>query len=142
MNKLRELSRRFGLCASLCRLNSCELCDLVDKKKELLCTANQPADIYNQKVDQALSFLKENEQGFYIIDKGRHANEKSCVWVENGQFYGMGYIDNAADIHSLDDIRDSLTRYNGDHYTMQLIISYVCKYPRKAVPIAVKATAY
>lgn len=135
MNKLRELSRRFGLCASLCRLNSCELCDLVDKKKDLLCTANQSPDIYNQKVEQALSFLKEDEQGFYIIDKGRNTGEKSCVWVENGQFYGMGYISNDADIYSLYDVRDSLTRYTGDHYIMQLIISYVCKYPRKVVPI-------
>ncbi len=142
MNKLRELSRRFGLCASLCRLNSCELCDLVDKKKDLLCTANHPAEVYNQNVERAISFLKEDEQGFYIIDKGRHAGEKSCVWVENGRFYGMGYIDNDADIHSLEDIRDSLTRYNGDHYTMQLIISYVCKYPRKVVPITVNTAAY
>lgn len=135
VSKLRELITRFGLCSSLCRLSSCELCDLVDKEKKLLCTANQLPDIYNQKVERALSFLKENEQAYYIIDKGRHANEKSCIWVENGSFYGMGYIDNTADIYSLEDVRDSLTRYTGNHYVMQLIISYVCKYPRKAVPI-------
>ncbi|WP_114793244.1 exonuclease domain-containing protein [Niabella yanshanensis] len=138
MNKLRELSRRYGLCASLCRLSSCELCDLVDKQKDLLCTANQAPDVYNQKVERALSFLKKDEQGFYIMDKGRHAGEKSCIWVENGQFYGMGYIDNDADIYSLNDVRDSLTRYPGDHYIMQLIISYVCKYPRKVAPITGK----
>lgn len=138
MNKLRELSGRFGLCASLCRLSSCEWCNLVDKKSNLLCTANQSPEIYNEKVERALSFLKEDKEGFYIIDRGRHIGEKSCVWVENGQFYGMGYIDNQADIYSLYDVRDSLTRYSGDHYIMQLIISYVCKYPRKVVPLAAK----
>ncbi len=130
-NKLRELSRRFGLCASLCRLNSCELCQLVDKKNELLCTANQPPEIYNQKVEQALSCLKEDMPGFYIIDKGRNSNEKSCIWVERGNFYGMGYIDNEADINSLDDVKDSLTQYIGSHYIMQLLISYICRFPKK-----------
>lgn len=131
IHKLYELVRRFGLCASLCRLGNCELCGKVDKRSDLLCTANEPPEIYNSKVTQALSFLKEDMPGFYIMDKGRHKNEKSCVWVENGNFYGMGYIDNSEDIHSLEDIKDRLTRYNGNHYIMQLIISFVCKYPGK-----------
>ncbi|ANI89251.1 DNA polymerase III subunit epsilon [Arachidicoccus ginsenosidimutans] len=131
MNKLKELTRRFGLCASLCRLSSCELCELIDKKNDLLCTANQPPEIYNEKVRQALSYLKEDMPGFYIVDKGRTGNEKSCIWVEQGNFYGMGYIDNSADINSMEDIKDSLTRYQGNHYIMQLIISFMCKYPKK-----------
>ncbi len=134
-NKLRELIRRFGLCAALCRLGSCELCELVDKKNDLLCTAGQPAEIYNEKVDQALAFLKEDTGGYYIIDKGRTSSEKSCIWVENGSFYGMGYIANDTDVNSLEDIKDSLTRYQNSHYIMQLIISFVCKYPNGVVKI-------
>lgn len=135
IHKLRGLIKRFNLCASLCCLRSCELCSMVDKRKDLLCTANEPPEIYNEKVGQALSCLKEDMPGFYIMDKGRHKNEKSCIWVENGNFYGMGYIDNEEDIHSLEDIKDRLTRYNGNHYIMQLIISFICKYPEKIVSI-------
>jgi DNA polymerase-3 subunit epsilon len=131
VNKLHELVRRFGLCSSLCRLGSCELCGMVDKRSDLLCTANEPAVVYNRKVDQALSFLKEDMPGFYIMDKGRHKDEKSCIWVENGNFYGMGYIDNADEIHALDEIKDRLTRYQGNHYIMQLLISFMCKNPKK-----------
>lgn len=130
-NKLKELTRRFGLCASLCRLGSCELCELADKKKDLLCTANQPAEAYNKKAEQALSFLKEDATGYYIIDKGRTSDEKSCIWVEKGSFYGMGYIPDDADVQSLEDVRDSLTRYQNSHYIMQLIISFICKYPNR-----------
>ena len=134
-NKLRELTRRFGLCADLCRLKYCELCNLIDKKNNLLCAANQPPDVYNEKVAGALSFLQKDTGAFYIIDRGRNHNEKSCVWVEDGNFYGMGYIDNVADIYSLDDIKDCLTRYVSTHYIMQLIISFICKYPNKVVPV-------
>ncbi|WP_447642116.1 MULTISPECIES: exonuclease domain-containing protein [Chitinophagaceae] len=134
-NKLRELTRRFDLCASLCRLSSCELCELVDKRNDLLCTAKQAPELYNEKVEQALSYLKENVPGFYIVDKGRNDNEKSCIWVENGNFYGMGYIPNDADITSLYDVKESLTQYQGSHYIMQLIISCMCRFPNKVVQL-------
>ncbi len=78
ISKLRELVRRFGLCSSLCRLSSCELCDLVDKEKKLLCTSNQPPDIYNQKVERALSFLKEDEQGIILSIKADMLMKKAA----------------------------------------------------------------
>ena len=129
--KLRDLTRRFGLCASLCYLKSCELCSLVDKRKDLLCTANEPPDTYNERVDEALSLLKEDMPGFYIVDKGRSKHEKSCIWVENGSFCGMGYIDHSEDIRSLEDVKDRLIRYGNSHYIMQLLISFACRYPGK-----------
>lgn len=131
MNKLRELTRRFDLCAALCRLPSCALCEQVDKKSDLLCTANQLPEVYNANVDRALAYLNEDMPGFYIMDKGRNSNEKSCIWIEHGNFYGMGYISNDVDINSLDDIKDALTPYPSSHYIMQLIISFICKYPNK-----------
>lgn len=133
MHKLHELVNRFNLCASLCHLGNCEICDTIDKRNDLLCTANEPPEAYNKKVEDALSFLKEDMPGFYMMDKGRNKHEKSCIWVEHGNFYGMGYIDNSDDIHSLEDIKDRLTRYVGSHYIMQLIISYVCKNQKKVV---------
>ncbi|GAB3428093.1 nucleotide excision repair endonuclease [Niabella aquatica] len=135
INKVTELTRRFGLCADLCGLKHCELCNFIDKKNNLLCSANLPPEIYNEKATRGLFFLKEDTGTFYIIDRGRNRNEKSCIWVENGHFYGMGYIDNTADIYSVYDIKDSLTRYHSTHYIMQLIISFICKYPNKVVSI-------
>jgi DNA polymerase-3 subunit epsilon len=138
INKLHELVRRFRLCASLCRLGTCELCSLVDKRNDLICTAKEPPELYNEKVDKALSYLREDMPGFYIMDNGRHKNEKSCIWVEQGNFYGMGYIDNTADINSLEDVKDCLTRYASSHYIMQLIISFMCKYPGKVFTLGAR----
>lgn len=136
IHKLYDLVRRFDLCASLCRLGNCELCNLVDKRKDLLCTANESPEIYNEKVNRALSYLQADMPGFYIMDKGRNKNEKSCIWVEHGNFYGMGYIENNAEIHSMENIKDHLTRYQGNHYIMQLITSFICRNKDKVHPIA------
>lgn len=131
INKLQELVRRFGLCASLCRLGSCELCGRVNRRADLLCTATDPVDTYNERVNRALSFIQDDRPGFLIVDKGRDKGEKSCIWVENGRFYGMGYISHEEEVQTLVDIKDRMTRYEGSHYIMQLLISYICRYPQK-----------
>jgi len=88
---------------------------------------------YNGKVENALEHLKANQPSFAIIDKGRDESEKSCIWVEEGHFYAMGYIDIGTDLTTLIDIKDSLQRYSGNYYMMQLIDSFVKKSPQKIV---------
>lgn len=89
------------------------------------------AEAYNEKVAHALEELKANQPSYAIIDKGRNENEKSCIWVENGHFYAMGYIGNETDLSSPEDIKNSLERYSGNYYMMQLITSFARKYPGK-----------
>jgi len=86
---------------------------------------------YNDKVENALEHLKANQPSYVIIDKGRNEHEKSCIWVEEGHFYAMGYIDSETDLTTLEDIKYSLERYSGNYYMMQLINSFVNKYPGK-----------
>lgn len=91
---------------------------------------------YNEKVACALEELKANQTSYAIIDKGRNENEKSCIWVEKGHFYAMGYIDSETDLSTLEDIKDSLERYSGNYYMMQLIESFKKKYPGKTICIS------
>ncbi len=88
-------------------------------------------EAYNEKVELALEDLKANQPSYAIIDKGRNENEKSCIWVENGHFYAMGYIDHQTDLASPEDIKDSLERYQGNYYMMQLIETFARKHPGK-----------
>lgn len=88
-------------------------------------------EAHNAQVDLAVDHLLGQQQTFVIVDKGRTLDEKSYVWVEQGNFYAMGYLDHDAQLASMEDIRSSLKRYYGNHYMMQLINSYVSKYPRK-----------
>lgn len=84
---------------------------------------------HNDSVSQALDFLKASRPSYAIVDKGRNAEERSCIWVENGHFYGMGYLPSDRAITDVTEIKEYVTRYQGNSYLMQLITSYAAKYP-------------
>lgn len=132
---LRELVQRFDLDTRFCHFEQqagtsaspnirTELDELPDR------------DSHNQQVAEAIQYLHNNRPSFAILDKGRHPEEKSCIWVEQGNFYAMGYIHSTSDLSTPEDIRDSLTRYSGNHYMMQLINAYAHKHPTKVIRIS------
>jgi DNA polymerase-3 subunit epsilon len=90
-------------------------------------------ELHNEQVENAIDFLIKNRPSFAIIDKGRSAEERSCIWVEKGHFYGMGYI--ASDIGFTDpsDIKDYVTQYKSNKYSVDLILAYAEKYPGKVL---------
>lgn len=93
---------------------------------------------YNDRVNRALDHLLENQPTFAIIDKGRDETEKSCVWVEKGNFYGMGYLAAESDLTDPADIRDSLSRCTANYYSNQLICLFAERYPAKVVRLDAK----
>ncbi len=88
-------------------------------------------DVHNELVEEALAYLSGERKSFAILDKGREPGEKSCIWVERGNLYAMGYIPQDTQITSPEEIRDTLTRCYGNHYMMQLIYAYIDRYPQK-----------
>lgn len=87
--------------------------------------------MHNQQVENALISLKESRPTFAIIDKGRVAEEYSCIWVEKGNFYGMGYISTDIKIVELTMLKDQITLYQSSFYSVQLISAFAKKYPQK-----------
>ncbi len=91
-----------------------------------------PAGLHNERVARAIAMLEESQPSFYILDRGRHdCDEQSCIWVERGRFYGMGYIDRQSQFGDLDDIRQAMQRYPDNHYMMQLILQFAERHPQK-----------
>jgi DNA polymerase-3 subunit epsilon len=139
VSTLHYLCREYRLCPELCSIGACEdychECD-ADKGKTRVELHGDPKT-YNVLVEKALEAFKENLPSFAILDKGRHDEERSCIWVEKGTFYGMGYIDQNAGLHDPEEIKASLTRYPNSQYVMTLIDSYATKYPYKVKPVDV-----
>ncbi|HEX5553005.1 MAG TPA: exonuclease domain-containing protein [Chitinophagaceae bacterium] len=131
---LHRLARRFGLCAELCMLGDCH-CDQRGASVPDGCTAacirQRPPEVYNRLVQDALDYLDDNLATFAIVDEGRDDGELSCIWVERGNFYGMGYISHHGDLQSVEEVKGSLTPYGGNHYMMQLIKDYAERHPSK-----------
>lgn len=132
---LQNLSQQFGIDYRFCNYGSAQQSGVFRN------TANMPlpdVPTHNSQVEAALDSLSEKQPTFAIIDKGRSAGENSCVWVEDGHFYGMGYIDRDQGFDDLAQLRDQVTRYKSNHYLMQLIASFAEKNPGKIYHLAGK----
>ncbi|AWH86403.1 DNA polymerase III subunit epsilon [Flavobacterium album] len=90
-------------------------------------------DQHNQQIESAIDFYLKSRPSFAILDKGRSADERSCIWVENGHFYGMGYIPSDIGFTEPSEMKDHVTPYRSNQYIMQLLYSYAAKYPNKVI---------
>jgi DNA polymerase-3 subunit epsilon len=86
---------------------------------------------HNEKIENAIHFLVSHKPSFGIVDKGRTAEERSCIWVEKGHFYGMGYLPWDHSISEASELKDCVRLYQSHPYIMQLIYKYVEKNPHK-----------
>jgi len=126
INLLRSLVGQFAIDNRFCNYGTSIEGEILAKSDN----SNLPELLqHNSQVERALDFLLSNRPSFAIIDKGRSKDERSCIWVENGHFYGMGYIDSDIQITEPSEIKDHVTPYRSNHYIMQLIHSYAKKNP-------------
>lgn len=124
---LRELAENYGIDHRFCQYGSGNDGTFSTPVARELPHAAQ----HNQSVARALESLKVQRPSFAIIDKGRNDEEGSCVWVENGDFYGMGYWDRTTAVPDMAQLKDQLTPYRSNPYIMTLINGYAAKYPGK-----------
>ena len=125
---LRDLAEKFGIDHRFCNYGTTDDGEL---KQELDFTNLPQVKLHNQQIANAIDFLLENRPTFAIMDKGREAGERSCIWVENGHFYGMGYFSSDIGFTELSEIKEYVIPYNSNQYIMHLIDAYAKKYPRK-----------
>ncbi len=90
-------------------------------------------DFHNLQVENAIEYLSGSKRSFAILDKGRNADERSCIWVEHGHFYGMGYIECDLPFTAPAELKDYVTPYRSNKYIMQLLANYAEKYPAKII---------
>lgn len=134
---LRNLADRFAIDQRLCKYGTVNEGEMHYKQDN----SNLPdVELHNGLVDDAINFVKAERPSFAIIDKGRDKNERSCIWIEKGHFYGMGYISYDIAITETSEIKDYVTQYKSNQYIMQLLYSFADKHPGKVLrPEAVTA---
>jgi DNA polymerase-3 subunit epsilon len=131
---LRKLIREHELCMRLCFLQTTEgPCEgtTVGYCKGA-CVHEEPPHSYNERVINACQELRD-QPSFAIIEKGRTGKEKSCILVEAGQFYGMGYIPKNLKAENLQELKSILTRYRENSFILRTIKEYADTYPEKVV---------
>ena len=128
INLLRSLAEQFEIDHRFCKYTRPEEGELFQN--------NEVKDLpdvllHNEQVDNAIDFLLTNRPTFAIIDKGRSKDERSCIWIENGRFYGMGYIPSDISIHDPLEVKNYTEPYKSNQYIEHLIFAYAEKHPGK-----------
>jgi len=130
---LWKLMREWRLCPRLCYVQRGEgLCEgLVQQFCDGACEHKEPPEVYNKRVEEAVTSLVKSLPSFTVVDEGRHPEEKSCILVEQGRLYGMGYLPADTAIYDADDLKSYLTRYPENDYMRGLIYAHVEQWPTK-----------
>lgn len=132
-NLLNRLIEEFELCPKLCFIQTNN--DLCTGAKQHLCACQgvESVETYNKKVTLAIDELKEALPTFAIRDEGRKMDEHSCILIEKGQFYGMGYISHYFDADNLEQLKNYLTPYPGNDYIRNMVSNYAIRYPERTM---------
>ena len=136
-NMLRKLVRSFGLCPKLCFIQKgdgpCE--GVREKYCTGACEKQEGPGPYNERVERALESLHRELPTFTLIDQGRHAEEQSCILVEEGRFYGMGYLPADAVIPGFTGLKEYIQPYPENDYMRGLIYQYAARWPSKKITL-------
>jgi len=90
------------------------------------CIGKESADTYNQRAIQAIESFEGEKESYFIIDKGKHIRERSVVSINNGKYYGFGFID----IDTFNGDLEALSQcieHKSDNRDIQLIIKQFIK---------------
>jgi len=135
-NILTRLIDDFELCPKLCFIQTNHGPCTGALEHLCACEGIEGPDVYNQKVQWAIDRLRDDLPTFAIRDEGRRNDEHSCILIEKGHFYGMGYISQYFNADSLDQLKSYLTPYPGNDYIRNMISNYAMKYPERTMVFA------
>jgi DNA polymerase-3 subunit epsilon len=95
------------------------------KKCNGICGGEEEMHIYNERANKVLERYVFKHPNFVLLDKGRNADERSVVLVEEGRYSGYGYFDAADPVHSPADLKDMVKKTYGHPDSGDLIKSWM-----------------
>lgn len=123
---LQSLMRTGDICSYFCQFGSASLATKSVRNSPL-----PDRELHNTRVERCIDQWLQQRPSYVLLDKGRNAEEKSCIVVKDGHFYGMGYIDQYCQWNDIEDISMQVKTYQSNHYMMELIRQTAERYPNK-----------
>lgn len=135
---LRSLIAEHTLCEKLCFIqkNRSECTAVEQGNCHGACLGQEHPYSYNLRVKAAIVHLKSSLPSFAIVDSGRNEEEQSCLWVEEGKFYGMGYISFHTDVSDMETLKSCIVPYPSNDYILNMVMGYAEMYPDKMLQLS------
>jgi len=133
---LRTVIEQYELCPKLCFLEKGHgACTGVENKKcKGACIKEEKKASYNKRVKKAIAELHDTSS-YVIIDRGLEETEQSCILVDKGKFFGMGYLPSGYQLANIEDIKEYLTSYRGNNYIRNLIAGHKERFPSAIIDL-------
>ena len=127
---LKKLMREYFLCPKLCFIQTDnEQCiGIIEEHCNGACEKKEIASQYNERVLQAIASITQRPS-YVVIDKGLSDDEVSCIMVEQGSFFGMGYLPKNLENISKQAIREYIKPYKENSYIRTLLLSHASNFP-------------
>lgn len=134
---LRKLIRDHQLCLRLCFLQTQEgPCEGTEEGFcNGACVHREAPATYNERVRKACKELLSGPS-YAIVEKGLKGAERSCILIEAGHFFGMGYIPKSLKFSDTDTLKPFLTQYRNNSFIQRTVEEYAKNYPEKLIPLS------
>ncbi|WP_316829212.1 exonuclease domain-containing protein [Pedobacter aquatilis] len=133
-NFLNQMVDQYQLCARLCYLQKTVTKCAAHENGQCFgaCSGIETVSVYNKRLMAALDDIQNMQPSFALVDEGRKDEELSCLIVEKGKFYGMGYFtDKNYLAEGFAPVKENLSVYLSNNYILNLILSHAEQHPQK-----------
>jgi len=129
MSELKRIARDFSLCHKLCFIDRShdEACS--NETCNGACRQQEKPVTYNERVVNAVNQLKQELPSYTIRERSYFNNSDACILMENGKFYGMGYVPVDFDVSDAGALKDHLQQYPEYQFVRSLINRYAIEQP-------------
>lgn len=132
---IKHLVKEFNLCPKLCfiQTNNDQCLGFDDHTCLGGCEQKERSEDYNVRVLTSTDYVTNILPSFAIIDKGRTLLEKSCVLMEKGVYYGMGFIPVDKEIPGISELKNLLTIHPSNDYIKNMIQNHAQRFPERII---------
>ncbi|PQJ14486.1 exonuclease domain-containing protein [Aureicoccus marinus] len=91
------------------------------------CSAAKDAVQHNQKIQESLNWLQENQEDQIVLLPGRTEEEKAFVFIENGQYRGYGFVPEDQGYACWEDLEPYLVPCRNTPETQNILLSFLLR---------------
>jgi len=129
---LWRLVKQFQLCPKLCFLQKEGDCiGIKENYCDGVCEGHGDIDAYNERVRNAIQSLRNELPSFAIVEAGRTHEEKTYMLMEDGKFYGYGFVPSKENISDRDQLKKMITPYPENEFVRSLMLRHAESFPHK-----------
>lgn len=134
---LEELCMAFDLCPKYCHLQeNVSQCSHFRISCKGICRGKESVDDYNDRVDEAITYMQTLKEDFVIREKGRNFDEYGFAWLQGGTYRGYGFIPSNVQLSHAEELETYLVPQKDTPEARRYMYTYATKNPDKIVDLS------